>query len=169
MFLQNLVYTSCYLSLEGELGELLHGRAGQRLGRVHAHAAEDDDDHGQDEEHAARHVDQDVRVIVLLLQLHCWWRSRGQRSEVKRLREGKSQLQIRISLRPFFLRNVSGEHPSPGLKQTFSFSSSGHLVILLPGQTFFFGCASFKPFPEGKGYHHQKVIGHNPMSSELKG
>lgn len=66
----NLVSTFCYLSLEGKLGQLLHGRRGQRLLRGHPHAAEYDDDHGEDEEHAARHVNQDVGIEVVLLRAH---------------------------------------------------------------------------------------------------
>lgn len=62
----NLVSTFCYLSLEGELGQLLHRRRRQRLLRGHPHAAKHHDDQGQDEEHAARHVNQDVGVEVLL-------------------------------------------------------------------------------------------------------
>lgn len=74
----NLVSTFCYLSLEGELRQLLHGRRGQRLLRGHPHAAKHDDDHGEDEEHAARHVDEDVGVVVLLLRAHCFGRRRSQ-------------------------------------------------------------------------------------------
>lgn len=66
----NLVSTFCYLSLEGELGQLLHGRRGQRLLRGHPHAAKHHDDHGQDEEHAARHINEDVRIEVVLLRAH---------------------------------------------------------------------------------------------------
>lgn len=66
----NLVSTFCYLSLEGKLGQLLHGRRGQRLLRGHPHAAEYDDDHGEDEEHAARHINQDIGIEVVLLRAH---------------------------------------------------------------------------------------------------
>lgn len=52
----NLVSTFCYLSLEGELGQLLHGRRWQRFLRGHPHSAKHHDDHGEDEEHAAGHV-----------------------------------------------------------------------------------------------------------------
>lgn len=58
----------------------MHGRRGQRLLIGHPHAAEDDDDHGEDEEHAARHVDEDVGVVFLLLRTHCLMR----REEVTR-------------------------------------------------------------------------------------
>lgn len=68
----NLVSTFCYLSLEGELWELLHGRRRQRLLRGHPHATEDDDDDSEDEEHAARHVDENVGVVVLLLCTNCF-------------------------------------------------------------------------------------------------
>lgn len=50
----------------------MHGWRRQRLLRGHPHAAKDDDDHGEDEEHAARHVDEDVGVVVLLLRAHCF-------------------------------------------------------------------------------------------------
>lgn len=63
----NLVSTFCYLSLEGELGEFLHGRRGDGFLRGHPHPAEDDDNHSQDEEHTAGHVDQDVGVLVFQL------------------------------------------------------------------------------------------------------
>lgn len=66
----NLVSTFCYLSLERELGQLLHGRRGQRLLRGHPHAAEYDDDNGEDEEHAARHINQDIGIEVVLLRAH---------------------------------------------------------------------------------------------------
>lgn len=56
----------------------MHGRRWQRLLRGHPHAAQDDDDHGQDEEDAARHVDEDVGVIVLPLGAHCWRRRNGE-------------------------------------------------------------------------------------------
>lgn len=78
----NLVSTFCYLSLEGELGELLHGRRRQCLLRGHPHAAQDDDDHGQDEEDAACHVDEDVSVVVLPLGAYCWRRRRRNGEEV---------------------------------------------------------------------------------------
>lgn len=52
----------------------MHGRRRQRLLRRHPHAAKHDDDHGEDEEHAARHVDEDVGVVVLLLGAHCFGR-----------------------------------------------------------------------------------------------
>lgn len=77
----NLVSTFCYLSLEGELWQLLHGRRRQRLLRGHPHAAEDDDDHGEDEEHAARHVDEDVGVVVLLLWANCCEQSESQKKK----------------------------------------------------------------------------------------
>lgn len=63
----NLVSTFCYLSLEGELRKLLHGRSRQRLLRGHPHAAKYNNDHSENEEYAARHVDEDVGVVVLLL------------------------------------------------------------------------------------------------------
>lgn len=66
----NLVSTFCYLSLEGELGQLLHGRRRQRLLRGHPHAAKHHDDHGEDEEHAARHINEDIGIEVVLPQAH---------------------------------------------------------------------------------------------------
>lgn len=71
----NLVSTFCYLSLEGEFGQFLNGRRRESLLRVHPHTAEDNDDHGEDEEHAARHVDENVRVVILSLHLHRWHRA----------------------------------------------------------------------------------------------
>lgn len=75
----NLVSTFCYLSLEGELWQFLHRRRGQCLLRGHPHAAKDDNDHGEDEEHTARHVDEYVGVVVLLLRAHCFGRRRSHR------------------------------------------------------------------------------------------
>lgn len=66
----NLVSTFCYLSLEGELGQLLHGRRRQRLLRGHPHAAKYHDDHGEDEEHAARHINEDIGIEVVLPWAH---------------------------------------------------------------------------------------------------
>lgn len=66
----NLVSTFCYLSLEGELGQLLHGRRWQRLLRGHPHSAKHHDDHGEDEEHAAGHVNEDIGVEVVLARAH---------------------------------------------------------------------------------------------------
>lgn len=60
----------------------MHGRRGQCLLRGHPHAAKDHDDHGEDEEHAARHVDEDVGVVVLLLRAHCFRRRRSQTQDV---------------------------------------------------------------------------------------
>lgn len=68
----NLVSTFCYLSLEGELGQLLHGWRGKSFLRRHPHAAEYDNDHGEDEEDAARDVDEDVGVLVFFLWAHCF-------------------------------------------------------------------------------------------------
>lgn len=48
----------------------MHRRRGQGLLRVHAHAAEDDYDDGEDEEHAARAVDKEVGIVILLFHLH---------------------------------------------------------------------------------------------------
>lgn len=66
----NLVSTFCYLSLEGEFGELLYRRCGKCLLRVHTHAAEDDDDHCEDKKHAACSVDEEVGIVILLLHLY---------------------------------------------------------------------------------------------------
>lgn len=52
----------------------MHGRRGQSLLRGHPHTAENCDDHGEDEEHAACHVDKDVGVVVFLLWTHCFRR-----------------------------------------------------------------------------------------------
>lgn len=59
----------------------MDGRRRQRLLRGHPHAAQDADDHGQDEEDAARHVDEDVGVVVLPLGAHCWSRRRRRNGE----------------------------------------------------------------------------------------
>lgn len=66
----NLVSTFCYLSLEGKLGQLLHGRRRQRLLRGHPHAAKHHDDQGEDEEHAARHINEDIGKEVVLPRAH---------------------------------------------------------------------------------------------------
>lgn len=48
----------------------MYRRRGERLLRVHTHAAEDDDDHREDKKHAARPVDQEVGVVFRFLHFY---------------------------------------------------------------------------------------------------
>ena len=75
VYITDVVSTSCYLFLEGELGQLVHGGRGECLLCGHPHATQDDDDEGEDEEHAARHPDEDVGVVVLRALLQVWSRT----------------------------------------------------------------------------------------------
>ena len=53
----------------------MHGGRGECLLCGHPHATQDDDDEGEDEEHAARHPDEDVGVVVLRALLQVWSRT----------------------------------------------------------------------------------------------
>lgn len=50
----------------------MDGRCGQGLLGAHPHAAQHHDDHSQNEEYAARHVDQHVGIVVLPAGAGCW-------------------------------------------------------------------------------------------------
>lgn len=68
---QNLVSTFCYLSLEWEAGDLVHGGRAQALLRGRTQAAESDGRHHQDEEEEAHPVAEDARVhAASLTSLH---------------------------------------------------------------------------------------------------
>ncbi len=79
----------------------MHGRRWQRLLCGHPHAAKDDDDYGEDEEHTACHVDEDVGVVVLLLWAHGFKWSRSQTGDVS---------QNRISYTGIYVLFLTEEH-----------------------------------------------------------